>query len=590
MRIRPFLAGEAAASGDEAWTFEGEQTIKEFGRKPYLFDWVFSPQHSTKDLYDAVAAPIVRSCLTGINGTIFAYGQTASGKTWTMMGSPESPGLIPRAIQQIFAHIAATTDRIFLLRVSYMEIYNEAVNDLLAAEGSVACDLTIREVDGQFQVPTLRECIVRSAVDVMRVIQLGQTNRAVGKSNLNEYSSRSHTIFRMIIETTARMDSSPAGLSGAPVAAASTPGVAGPAAGKRTRLAGGAVNISELNLVDLAGSETLTEKFGTTQQAETKHINLSLTQLKSVIQALSQGEAFVPYRNSSLTKILRNSLGGNARTAVVCTGSPAAEHAKQTKSTLVFGSMAKTIVNRAVINATFDEDKAMMKQYQAQIQQMSQQLKALEDVREQKRKLQADYVRLQQEVESLRVAEGSRKAMSATLEGMSLVTAGADAAAAEAADSPAVSEAQLASLMTELVGVRQENVVLHRHLEQQVRENRSKDAALAEAQRQLQAFSANGVMDRDGLLHWLDSLIAQYEQQTRLLEDKLNEQLSIACVAEMDARDAYAALQRKYDAVVQENALLSRAMADSVAERRMERESLLAELDRLRKASDEARP
>ncbi|KAL8243119.1 hypothetical protein R6Q59_009377 [Mikania micrantha] len=161
----------------------------------YTFDHVFDQDCSNSSVYDLLTKDIIHAVVEGFNGTAFAYGQTSSGKTFTMNGSENDPGIIHRAVKDIFAKTNASTNREFLIRVSYMEIYNEEINDLFVVENQ---KLHIHEsLERGIFVAGLREEIVNSAEQVLKLIEMGEVNRHFGETNMNARSSRSHTIFRM---------------------------------------------------------------------------------------------------------------------------------------------------------------------------------------------------------------------------------------------------------------------------------------------------------------------------------------------------------------------------------------------------------
>ncbi|NXU77178.1 CENPE protein, partial [Oreotrochilus melanogaster] len=284
----------------------------------------------------------------GYNGTIFAYGQTASGKTYTMMGSEDCVGIIPKAIQHVFKVICEIPEREFLLRVSYMEIYNETITDLL-------CDirkkkpLGIREdVNRNTYVEDLIEEVVVSPEQVMEWIRKGERNRHYGETKMNEHSSRSHTIFRMIIESRERSDPANANCDGA-------------------------VMVSHLNLVDLAGSERASQTGSEgVRLKEGCNINRSLFILGQVIKKLCDDPSgFINYRDSKLTRILQNSLGGNAKTVIICTVTPVSFD--ETLSTLQFANTAKRMKNTPKVNEVLDDD-ALLKRYRKEILDLKKQL------------------------------------------------------------------------------------------------------------------------------------------------------------------------------------------------------------------------
>ncbi|KAK4309435.1 hypothetical protein Pmani_018932 [Petrolisthes manimaculis] len=356
VRVRPPIAREEAdRPAPLHWHITGTNTItqvdpannnKVVAATPYAFDRVFGSEYGNEDVYAAVAQPIVESALTGFNGTVFAYGQTSSGKTYTMMGEKKNPGIIPLAIQNIFHTIQNTPDREYLIRVSYMEIYNENISDLIAEREKRGKSLSIREdTSGSVYVTDLKEECVNCEENLLALMRKGEKNRHVGVTNMNERSSRSHSIFRMIIESRERSEED---------------GVEE------------AVTVSHLNLVDLAGSENASQSGATGDRLkEGGFINKSLFMLGRVISQLSDGERHVNYRDSKLTRILQLSLGGNARTAIICTITPAA--VEQTISTLRFASRAKSIKNKAIVNEVVSE-AALLKRYAKEIKDLKRNL------------------------------------------------------------------------------------------------------------------------------------------------------------------------------------------------------------------------
>ncbi len=321
-------------------------------------DHLFGPAVTTAEIYGRVAEGLVWSAMEGINGTVFAYGQTASGKTYTMKGlGRRNPGLIPLAVQDVFSYIAQSPEREFLLRVSYLEIYNEVINDLLAPE---AINLRIRE-DAKHRsvwVDGLKEEIVVSPQQVMSIIAGGEAHRHIGATDFNEVSSRSHTIFRMIIESKEMYREGAAAAGGGSGASA--------------------VRVSVLNLIDLAGSERASESVA--RRKEGGYINKSLLTLGNVISKLSEKRdgQHIPYRDSKLTRILEPSLAGNARIAIVCTISLALDDFEETLNTLKFANRAKQITNKAQINEILD-DKALIQRYRNEINELKKKLALAEE-------------------------------------------------------------------------------------------------------------------------------------------------------------------------------------------------------------------
>ncbi|XP_050829623.1 centromere-associated protein E isoform X3 [Serinus canaria] len=349
VRVRPLIGREKASDKVSLhWRSENNTVSDVSGTKTFSYDRVFHSSDNTQQLYDGVAVPIIQSAVRGYNGTIFAYGQTASGKTYTMMGNEDSVGIIPKAIQHVFKIICEIPDREFLLRVSYMEIYNETITDLLC-DNRKKKPLGIREdVNRNTYVEDLIEEVVVSPEQVMECIRKGEKNRHYGETKMNEHSSRSHTIFRMIIESRERSDPANANCDGA-------------------------VMVSHLNLVDLAGSERASQTGSEgVRLKEGCNINRSLFILGQVIKKLCDDPSgFINYRDSKLTRILQNSLGGNAKTVIICTITPVSFD--ETLSTLQFANTAKGMKNTPKVNEVLDDD-ALLKRYRKEILDLKKQL------------------------------------------------------------------------------------------------------------------------------------------------------------------------------------------------------------------------
>ncbi|KAK0161865.1 hypothetical protein PV327_008270 [Microctonus hyperodae] len=316
--------------------------------KIFSFDAAFDVDSTQVDIYNETARPIVDKVLQGYNGTIFAYGQTGTGKTYTMSGAKTSPqlrGIIPNTFAQIFGHIAkADEHQKFLVRATYLEIYNEEIRDLLGKDQNTRLEVKERPDIGVF-VKDLSGYVVNNADDLDRIMTLGNKNRVVGATAMNVSSSRSHAIFTITVE------SSQLGEDGEQH-----------------------VKMGKLHLVDLAGSErqSKTKATGIRLREATK-INLSLSTLGNVISALVDGQSsHVPYRNSKLTRLLQDSLGGNSKTLMCANISPADSNYDETISTLRYANRAKNIKNRARINE--DPKDALLRQFQDEIEQLRKQL------------------------------------------------------------------------------------------------------------------------------------------------------------------------------------------------------------------------
>ena len=354
----------------------------------YQLDNVFDPSCRTKDVYDRTTRGIIESVLNGFNGTVFAYGQTSSGKTHTMQGSAEEPGIIPFAVHDVFDSIDRSEGREFLVRVSYLEIYNEQMVDLFSADtvapptkpqmgSSGSRDLFGSSIGGgSFDRPErrvsrlqikedsergvyvsgLKEEIVTSPTQVLELLRTGVARRHVGETNMNVESSRSHTIFRMVVESRAVGENASGAANGAQ----------------------DAVLVATLNLVDLAGSERVV-KTGAEgiRMKEGANINKSLLNLGIVINKLTEGAegkgSHIPFRDSKLTRILQPALGGNSKTAIVCNVTLAAAHAEETHSTLRFAVRAKRVCNNATVNEVVSES-ALIKRQQREIEELRKKL------------------------------------------------------------------------------------------------------------------------------------------------------------------------------------------------------------------------
>ncbi|RWS29850.1 kinesin heavy chain-like protein [Leptotrombidium deliense] len=328
-RFRPLNDAEEKAGSKFIVKFP--QTTEDcisIGGKVYIFDKVFKPNASQDKVYSEAAKPIVKDVLGGYNGTIFAYGQTSSGKTHTMegvLGDTQLYGIIPRIVNDIFNYIYSMDENIefhikacSLFFVSYFEIYLDKIRDLLDVSKT---NLSVHE--DKNRVPYVKgasERFVTCPEEVMEVIDEGKANRHIAVTNMNEHSSRSHSVFLINVKQENQEN--------------------------QKKLTG------KLYLVDLAGSEKVS-KTGAEGMVldEAKNINKSLSALGNVISALADGnKSHIPYRDSKLTRILQESLGGNSRTTIIICCSPASFNEMETKSTLEFGKRAKTIKNTVIVN------------------------------------------------------------------------------------------------------------------------------------------------------------------------------------------------------------------------------------------------
>lgn len=318
----------------------------------FSFDYVFDPASSQADIYKISALPIIGAVMQGFNGTVFAYGQTSSGKTFTMTGDindPDMRGIIPRMVGDVFNKILNSDEHIeFTVKVGYCEIYMEKIKDLLEPTKN---NLKIHEdkARGIF-IEDLTERYVSSEEEVYDLMKVGTNNREIGYTHMNAGSSRSHSIFCVTIAQTNSLDFS--------------------------------AKTGKLYLVDLAGSE----KIGKTgaegkRLEEAKNINKSLTALGLVINSLTDGKSsHVPYRDSKLTRVLQDSLGGNSKTALIITCSPSVYNEQETLGTLRFGLRAKSIKNKAKVNKeyTIVELKLMLAKAKEEIKHKDKRISLLE--------------------------------------------------------------------------------------------------------------------------------------------------------------------------------------------------------------------
>ena len=392
---RQIRVSENLAALDDPYSDEAIST--NFSTYTFTFDHVYGEDNDQKSVYENTAREAVMSTLQGYNATIIAYGQTGTGKTYTMEGEPtkQKRGLIPRATEEIFRHIegSASEKKKFLVRASYLQIYNEVISDLLKPDRTnlhiryalFVCIflfepdtlLRIREDKRKgVYVEGLSEWVVRSPKEVYGLMQRGASTRATAPTKMNEISSRSHAVFIIILEQLEYVEEADKG--------AAAPEADG--GGDMAQV----FKVGKLNLVDLAGSERVRLTGATGQRLEeSRKINQSLSALGNVIAALTtSGRQHIPYRDSKLTRILEDSLGGNCKTTMMAMISPALEAYVESLSTLKFANRAKNIKNEAHVNEDLDQ-KALLRKYEKEIKKLRSEL-------EQKTKTVGDKRRLLQ--------------------------------------------------------------------------------------------------------------------------------------------------------------------------------------------------
>ena len=364
VRVRPLNSSEKTGSGDLVVSVPTGDTIVLNGSepKPFTFDRISDADSTQQQMFEMIGQPFADSFLAGYNGCIFAYGQTGSGKTYTMQGpeldissSDERAGLIPRTLEYLFERIAEKQNAAsvlqesslqYVVKCSYLEIYNETISDLLDTS---KVNLQVRENnrDGIY-VDGITWENVGSASQTLAVLMKGVRNRHVGETAMNKESSRSHSVFTMCVEGTLK------GADGLT---------------KKRH--------SVLNLVDLAGSERQKSTNASGDRLkEATNINKSLSALGNVIMALadvSDGKArHVHYRDSKLTFLLKDSLGGNSKTAIIANVSPSEKSFGETLSTLKFAQRAKLIKTRAILN---EDTSGNVEQLRQEIRRLKEQIK-----------------------------------------------------------------------------------------------------------------------------------------------------------------------------------------------------------------------
>ncbi|TYG91926.1 hypothetical protein ES288_A12G302200v1 [Gossypium darwinii] len=361
VRLRPLSKREQLAKDQVAWDCVDDHTIvskhpsqeRTAQSSSFTFDKVFGPSCLNETVYEGVKN-VALSALGGINATIFAYGQTSSGKTYTMRGITE------KAVNDIYQHIMNTPERDFTIKISGLEIYNENVRDLLNSESGRNLKLLDDPEKGTV-VEKLVEETASNDQHLRHLISICEAQRQVGETALNDSSSRSHQIIRLTIESTLRENSDCVRSF-----------------------------VASLNFVDLAGSERASQTNADgARLREGCHINLSLMTLTTVIRKLSVGKrsGHIPYRDSKLTRILQHSLGGNARTAIICTLSPALSHFEQSRNTLFFATRAKEVTNNAQVNMVVS-NKQLVKHLQKEVARLEAELRTPDPSREKDLKIQ----------------------------------------------------------------------------------------------------------------------------------------------------------------------------------------------------------
>ncbi|KAG0636196.1 P-loop containing nucleoside triphosphate hydrolase protein [Tuber brumale] len=322
--------------------------------KTYTFDRVFGPEANQNMIYDNVVAPILEEMLSGYNCTIFAYGQTGTGKTYTMSGDmtdnfgtySDSAGIIPRALYQLF-HKLGIDEADNSVKCSFIELYNEELKDLLASDENNKVKIFEDSTRKGIVIQGMEESFIKNAEDGVKLLQEGSHKRQVAATKCNDLSSRSHTVFTITVHV------KEVGEDGEDL-----------------------LRTGKLNLVDLAGSENIGRSGAENKRArEAGMINQSLLTLGRVINALVDKSPHIPYRESKLTRLLQDSLGGRTKTCIIATVSPAKSNLEETISTLDYAARAKNIRNKPQINQMLTK-KALIREYVTEIEKLKGDLMA----------------------------------------------------------------------------------------------------------------------------------------------------------------------------------------------------------------------
>ncbi|KMY96772.1 kinesin-like protein Klp61F [Drosophila simulans] len=368
VRVRPLNSRERCIRSAEVVDVVGPRevvtrhTLDSKLTKKFTFDRSFGPESKQCDVYSVVVAPLIEEVLNGYNCTVFAYGQTGTGKTHTMVGNETAElkssweddsdiGIIPRALSHLFDELRMMEVE-YTMRISYLELYNEELCDLLSTDDTTK----IRIFDdstkkGSVIIQGLEEIPVHSKDDVYKLLEKGKERRKTATTLMNAQSSRSHTVFSIVVHIREN------GIEGEDM-----------------------LKIGKLNLVDLAGSENVS-KAGNEKGIrvrETVNINQSLLTLGRVITALVDRAPHVPYRESKLTRLLQESLGGRTKTSIIATISPGHKDIEETLSTLEYAHRAKNIQNKPEVNQKLTK-KTVLKEYTEEIDKLKRDLMAARD-------------------------------------------------------------------------------------------------------------------------------------------------------------------------------------------------------------------
>lgn len=371
--IKVFLRARPTAKAFEGTGLQKEESVVSFEfakdetqglvnnarqRYQFKFDGIFDMDANQEDIFNNVAKPVIDDAMKGINGTIFAYGQTGSGKTYTITGGSEryvDRGIIPRTVSDIFSKINQDGGATYKVYISYLEIYLERGFDLLSREDSATSLEDLPKVylredeDGHMHLKNLSVNMAPNEEEALNLLFLGDTNRVVAETPMNDASTRSHCMFIIWIE--------------------------------KSQHGSDTVKRSKIHLVDLAGSERISKtNVGGKLLNEAKYINTSLHFLEQVIVALQERcnghRSHIPYRNSMMTSVLRDSLGGNCKTVMVANVALETSNIDESIGTCRFAQRVALIRNDAIVNEEIDP-QTMIRRLKREVEQLKGELKAL---------------------------------------------------------------------------------------------------------------------------------------------------------------------------------------------------------------------
>ncbi|GJQ84193.1 kinesin-2B [Trypoxylus dichotomus] len=469
IRVRPLLKRDLEENQPTTVTIDPAQKVITLSKsnlnaaagnaettKSFKFDRIFGPDSTQLELYKYAAYPIVDKVVRGYNGTIFAYGQTGTGKTYTMMGREnrqEGKGLVPNAFAHIFGQISKyDREKSFVVTATYLEIYNEDVRDLLSYNQDVKLEVRERSDLGVY-VKGLMGFTIDSIESLHELMRLGNKNRATKSTLMNRASSRSHAIFTVIIESKDRGDN-------------------------RT-------TVGKLNLVDLAGSERLQKTRASGEQLrEATNINRSLSVLGGVISALVDGKStHVPYRNSKLTRLLQDSLGGNSKTTMIATISPSRSDFEESVWTLRYASRVKFIKNTLKVNV--ETKRGLIESFEEEISRLKHRI-SLIALREDKAGLKLSGKKSKSSLEKEKIyEEGLKKAQEEKEELEQKLTAMQKKILVGGEN--LLEKAQQQMFLLELSGVELENLnKSHQELEEQIQQREIEQIDVTERYSDLQ--------------------------------------------------------------------------------------------------------